>query len=88
VGRGGFGVSKKAPLIDTSGEPVDTIDKFNVSPFDGYGRGRALNPHRAASDAPYGARYGTPPKLPLPIRVLATHIDVRERLVAPNAATE
>jgi hypothetical protein len=48
-------------LIDTSGEPVDTIDKFNVSPFDGYGRGRALNPHRAASDAPYGARYGTPP---------------------------
>jgi hypothetical protein len=33
VGRGGFGVSKKAPLIDTSGEPVDTIDKFNVSPI-------------------------------------------------------
>jgi hypothetical protein len=32
VGRRGFGISKKAPLIDTSGEPVDAIDKFNVSP--------------------------------------------------------
>jgi hypothetical protein len=48
-------------LIDTSGQPVDAIDKFNVSPFDSYGRGRVLNPHQAASDAPYGARYGTPP---------------------------
>jgi hypothetical protein len=32
MGRGGCDVSKKAPLIDTSREPVDAIDKFNVSP--------------------------------------------------------
>jgi hypothetical protein len=114
MGRRGFGISKKAPLIDTSGEPVDDIDKFNVSPpadngettlellrdlyafvvrkrplffLQNKGRGRVLNPQVHLG---YTIRCSVrhPAKLALPIRIFPPHIDVRESLVTPNAATE
>jgi hypothetical protein len=73
--------------LHTSGEPVDSIERFNVSPFDGYGRGRVLNPQvRLGYTIRCSVRH--PAKLALPVRVFAADIDVDKGLVTPNAATE